>query len=581
MGQITYRGNLSAKSFPFLSENWGRSVIVPQQDQNYVRTAFSTEDLDKDKGIPQIYYCHNVMPHQEGLQSVGYKQQLPPIPGMSGFSDIFLLRDYADNKAFLGVMSYSTGNDFYISDGSGAPWVYIRTTFPGNVTVAYVAGVAYIYIANYGCFTYDFASSTLISVTLKGLVASRVLGITYSMGYMIAWTQGVAGVATTGTTTVGNTAVIVASITGMTAGAVITGAGIPDSTTIVALGGTTVIISNPATASAAGVTLTTKPLAAMVAWSSTVDPTDFNPSLLTGAGGGPVESARGAINLCAPITLGFIVGTADNCVAAIYQNNTRYPFQFKELVNSGGLTNMDYVTWDANTSGLYAYTTSGLQLINTQQTQTMYTEITDFISGGYFEDFDDSTKEFTQYVLSSTMTKKLSVVVDRYLVMSYGINKLTHALVLDLITKRYGKLKIDHVQCFTYHLATAGILEAPKESFAFLRADGSVVTVDFNIGHALSQGTLLLGKYQHVRARMMTLDTIALESTRSGQNFDVTVLTALDGKNTVKSTPALTYSSGLTREYGCRATGINHSLLVQGGFIMDSVVLQFHINGKR
>lgn len=83
MAQITYRANLSAKSFPFLSENFGRSVMVGQYDNNFVRQVVSPEDQDKDIGIPQLYYCHNVMPASSGFQSVGYTGILPPIPGVT------------------------------------------------------------------------------------------------------------------------------------------------------------------------------------------------------------------------------------------------------------------------------------------------------------------------------------------------------------------------------------------------------------------------------------------------------------------------------------------------------------------
>jgi hypothetical protein len=302
---------------------------------------------------------------------------------------------------------------------------------------------------------------------------------------------------------------------------------------------------------------------------------------VTGAGGGAVESARGIINYCVPHTLGFIIGTADNCVAALYQNNTRYPFQFRELVNSGGMTSLDLVTFDANTTNLYAYTTSGLQTISTAQTQTTMPEITDFISGRYFEDFDDVTETFTTTVLSAAMKKKISVVSDRYLIISYGISELTHAIVYDLISKRYGKIKLTHAQAFTYHLAAAGILETPKQSIAFLKKDGSVVTVDFSIGATDLNGTMILGKYQYVRSRLIQLDQVFLESIRANQSFELKVLSALDGKNNVSSEPELTYSSGLTREYSTRAIGLNHSLLLKGGFVIDSLVLQFNVHGKR
>jgi hypothetical protein len=179
------------------------------------------------------------------------------------------------------------------------------------------------------------------------------------------------------------------------------------------------------------------------------------------------------------------------------------------------------------------------------------------------------------------MKKKIAVVSDRYLIISYGITELTHTIVYDLISKRYGKLKITHTQVFTYHLATPGILETPKQSIAFLKKDGSVSTVDFSISSAGLSGTMILGKYQYVRSRTLQLDQIFLESIRITQTFALKIMSALDGKNTITTIPELTYSSGLAREYSTRVTGINHSLLFKGGFVIDSLVLQFNVHGKR
>jgi hypothetical protein len=511
MAQITYRANLSAKSFPFVSENFGRSVIVAQYDQNYNKllSAGSTAspDEDRDIGVPQLYYCHNVMPHEQGTQSIGFTDILPGVSGVTDFSEIFLLRDSADNKAYLGVKG---NGDFYISDGTGAPWVFKQSGVAGKlVTVAYVSGLTYIYVANTGCYIYDFAGGSFVPATLLGLVAANITGICHSYGYMVAW-----------------------------------------STT-------------------------------NVAWSSTINPLDFVPSLVTGAGGGAVESARGAINYCIPFLQGFIVGTADNCVVALYQNNSQYPFIFREIVNSGGMTDLNLVDVDPNSSNLYAYTTSGMQLVSSTQTQTVFPEITDFISGRYFEDFDDATKSFSTVVLSAPMKKKLAILADRYLVMSYGIFELTHAIVYDFTLKRYGKIKINHVEAFTYHIATSGILETPRQSLGFLKKDGSVSVVDFSIAAPASNGTAIFGKYQFVRPRMLQLDMIELESVRQTQSFALTTMASLDGKNTTMTTPVLSYSSGLTRTYMDRAIGKNISLLAQGGFMLDSLILTFNIHGKR
>lgn len=507
MGQITYRANLSAKSFPFISENFGRSVIVGQYDNNFVRQVVSAEDQDKDIGIPQLYYCHNVMPTASGIQSIGYTNILPAVGGVTDFDKIFVLRDPDANLAYLGVRA---NGDFWVCDGTGSPWVYKLPGIAGRlITTGTVGGVTYLYMERNGCYRYNFGTGGFDWVVLAGLDMSQIIGICDASGYLIAWTK--------------NT----------------------------------------------------------VAWSSTIDPTDFVPDSVTGAGGGGVEEVKGTINYCISHTLGFLVGASDNCVAAIAQSNVNYPFQYRELVGSGGLTSLDLISYDANTIGLYAYTTAGLQTINIQQTQTVFPEVTDFISGRYFEDFDDASKAFTHQTLTAPMQKAVSVVCERYLVISYGLTELTHALVYDLVMKRWGKLKATHVQVFTYTLPASGISEAPRQTFALLKADGSVAVVDFSITSLASNGTAILGKYQYVRMRTLQLDTVSLESTRQNQAFALTVQTALDGKNTVNSTPNLLYSADLAREYGCRAVGINHSLLLQGGFTLDSLVLQFNVHGKR
>jgi hypothetical protein len=166
-------------------------------------------------------------------------------------------------------------------------------------------------------------------------------------------------------------------------------------------------------------------------------------------------------------------------------------------------------------------------------------------------------------------------------VISYGLAELTHALVYDLITKRWGKLKYTHVQAFTYTLPAAEITEAPKQTFALLASDGSVKVVDFSITSPASNGTIILGKYQHARSRLIQVDTVEVESIRQSQQFTLTALAALDGKNTVKFSPTLLSSVGLTRQYGCRVLGTNVSLLMQGGFSLNSLVLRFHVHGKR
>lgn len=508
MSQITYRANLSAKAFPFISENFGRSIIVPQYDNNFNRQLTSPDDVDKDVGIPQLYYCHNVMPHPQGMQSIGYTPILSG--GLTNINRIFTLRDSGDNKAYLAI---DTAGNFYIS--SGGPWV-LRGIYPvaanNLVTTAFVSGTTYIYIQNFGCLYYNFGSFLFSAVTLVGLVVTGVgaiIGICPSAGYLVAWS------------------------------------------------------------------------ATAVAWSSTLDPTDFVPSLVTGAGGGSVEGAKGSINLCVPHLLGFIVYTAANAVAALFSGNSRFPFNFREIVASGGVASSDLIAYDANSGNHYAYTTSGFQLISTSQSQTAYPDLTDFIAGKLFEDFDEVTNTFSTVVLTGTMLKRVAVISDRYMCISYGVNSFTHCIVYDLIEKRYGKLKITHTVIFEYQIPSAVITETPRQSIGILKADGSISVVDFSVSSLNSSGVALFGKYQFVRPRVLQLDEIALENIRVGATFSLTDMYTLDGKTYLYSTPTLDLSSGLFRRYKCRIVGLNHSLLFKGGFEVCSLVLTFNLHGKR
>lgn len=578
MSQFTYRANLSSKAFPFISDNWGRTVIVPQYDNTFNREVSSDADEDRDAGIPQAYYMHNVMPTAQGWQSIGYNNVLSAAAdGTIDFALEFLLRDASGTKIYLGV---TTSKKFYVNDGTG--WVYKTTiAYTGDVTTAFVNGITYIYCGQVGCYKYDFATAAFVSVTLTALDSTKVAGITGAVGYLLAWQIPVSAVALTLTTSIGSPTLLGAVTTGVVVNQEVTGTGIPVGSYVVSINpGVSITINQSATAAGA-VTVSFLSMPSAIAWSSTIDPTDFAPSLVTGAGGGNVEGARGSITYCIAHTLGFIAYTTNNAVSAVYSNNARYPFVFREILSSGGLSNQNYVSYDANTGNHYAYTTSGLQLISTASSQTIFPDLTDFISGRLFEDYDESTESFVRTVLSAQMQKQLNVVADRYLIISYGITSLTHALIWDISQKRWGKFKIPHVAVFEYQLPAVVITEIPRQSIAFMQADGAVKLVDFAPYSASSSGVIALGKYQFVRARNLILDEIMIENIYDISTFEITVRTSLDGKNMTDSEPTLNYSNGLFAQYGTLVEGVNHSLLIEGNFQLESLVLRFHLGGKR
>lgn len=509
MSQVTYRANLSAKTFPFLSQNWGRTVIVPQYDNTFSRQLASSEDTDKDVGIPQIYYCHNVMPQAQGFQSVGYENRWVATSNPETFLRLLEYGPY-----YLGVTA--SGNVYIHTDA----WYFLANHGPGNnITTATIEGQNYYYVAGVGCYIADPLLHTVTAITLTSLIPANILGIIASFGYLIAWS------------------------------------------------------------------------AEAVAWSSTIDPTDFTPSLVTGAGGGSVQEIKGVIEGCIPHHLGFFIYSNTNFAMAIASANVRYPFNFREVVNSGGIESIGFfdkgarkITHDPMGTNIYVYNSAGMQIISPAQAQTILPEITDFIGGKVFEDYNEVTKVFTS-VAANFNDPQIKSVADRYLVISYGIiagaAPYTHALVYDIILKRWGKLKISHVQCFEYSGQGDYPNQTPKNSIAFLQADGTVKTVTFNPNYIDSNGVLCLGKYQFVRQRILQLDEISLENIPTGTTPAVTILSSIDGKNPVTTVPAVLDANGLYRRYGSRAIGVNHSLVIQGSFTIVSVVMSFNIHGKR
>lgn len=514
MAQIVYRGTLSAKAFPLISKSMGQSVIVGGPDQlGLAPNAPSIDDIHTDKGIPQIYYGHNVMPTEEGIQSVGYFTAITGVS--SGFKNIFTLRDINGNRTFF---SHKDDGSSYVIPVGGASWVAttnIPATIGTTVTVATIQGQTYIYFSNVGCYMYDVATNTLIAITLTGLTPANVLGIVAASGYMLAYTK--------------------------------------DS----------------------------------IAWSSTIpralptDPIDFVPSLVTGAGGGKIELANSNITVCKAHYLGVIIFTVDNAVAAIYSGNATYPFNFREIAGCGGLTDPTHIANEAIQAAYYSYTSSGLQLVNLSGAQTVYPLFTDFLSGKYFEDFDEPSRTFNYQTLINPMVKAISVISDRYLVMSCGVTSFTHAIVYDLQYRRVGKLKIPHKVCFDYKYSTPEIADSPRDSFAFLQEDGAIVRVNFDTGFSFRPGVILLGKYQYVRSRLLTLDEVGIENIESTDGFNLYDLVSLDGKNKTESPMALAVNHDSYRLYRSRVTGVNHSLLGIGTFNLVSIELTFHIHGQR
>jgi hypothetical protein len=355
-----------------------------------------------------------------------------------------------------------------------------------------------------------------------------------------------------------------------------------------------------------------------VYWSSTLDVTDFVPSLATGAGSGTPTGLNGKIITCLPLGTGFAVYSAANIVNAGFSGNTRYPWIFKPAANSGGITSEEDITFDGDEGTNYAWTSAGLMKVAPQGCTLISPETTDFLAGRIFEDYDTTTDVITQEYLASDLQIKLAYIAARYLVISYAkaeATVFTHALVYDTAFKRWGKLKVNHVDCFELNVQTStvttwaqlsatgktwaqlsaeGITWAdlgtvsndaanPRRTMGFLQENGAIKVAILDYGNFASDAVLILGKYQLTRSRMSNFLGFNVETIdASNANFNVHVLTTLDGKtDAIVSQPYEQVKAAKVRNYLCKVVGANHSIVFKGAFNLSSILLTLSQHGKR
>lgn len=552
MSEVKYRGNLSASSFPLVSKYQGRTIIVPSIDQSYIRGLQIPQDglvNENDRGIPQILYAHNVMPDGEGFQSVGFLQRNDnPIGGGSIPDDAVEVRcvDAFGINAFSGVMYCFCSNTATVKSYRGTKlpslsWNPVTVAAPNDVytgfkSVAYINGKTYIHC-------------------LGSAVPLRLAD--FSVGDNLL-----------------NSA----------------------------------FIGMPLTGGAKGITAAYGYMIAWndvgIAWSSLTNEIDFTPSLVTGASSIRLQDQKGAIILCVPHELGFLIFCQDNALSATYTGNKLQPWLFKEISDCGGMIPISnlypqsYVTSDTTSDQYYMYNKSGLQNVGSRQAISILPDISDFLAGNVFEDYDTIARTFTETDIGTTkLVSSLTFVGNRYLVISYGLPPVgsaavsfTHALVYDSVNKRLGKLKFTHIICFEAPAVSTtnpiGIGNpTPRDRIHFINTAGDVYSVDFNSVVTVNlDAVLMLGKFQLQRNDSFQLEDIQLENVQAGGLCDCYVYTQLDGKNpdVVSGTAAtLKLAAANLRRWAFHKTGVNHVLAFIGAFYASSIQITGHNNGKR
>lgn len=400
MAQNKISLNLSAADFTLSYRFKGPSVIIPGQDQNAfaAQAWFSGDTKQRGVNIPQMAYCENTVPTQEGYRSVAYKYFIEPPETVERFTKILTIFDgngssclvgvTADRKLFI-VSAYTDGKWRPLPLPTGTIWhAYL------GVTNTAIFGNALLCIRGLGVFKINVPDSSISKQTITGLDDTLASGICASKGYLIAY----------------------------------------DDTRIY--------------------------------WSSTEDPFDFTPSLITGAGSGIPEGLKGKIVLAKEIDQGFIV-YADACILSCsYSSNKGIPWIFSVLSGGAGIRHEDAVAYDINMSQHYAWTASGFIGIELHKANPILPQVTDFIASG----LSDKTVGFSTSpsTVFDPRNKEVrtSIVSSRYVFISFGylsdvidnearIPRLEQSFVWDTQLKRWGKLNAKHIQIFETPFAAA------------------------------------------------------------------------------------------------------------------------------
>lgn len=492
--------------------------IFPMLSEQQTRTTIGATagEAPAKEDRPGVAYCHNVMPSKYGFDSVGYNSAIPASEFLIAGETFVDVRVIYGNGRTRIHMAWTSRGAPYVLIGAATSWIPLTHTVPVTIDPAF---------------------------TPESVTTGTVNGVTYIM---------YAGIG----------AFVYDEGTNQLVATTLTGLSIADIVGVVASSGYLIAYTVNA-----------------VAWSSTLDPTDFVPSSVTGAGGGNVAGIAGDILFCTSNTLGILVYSSANVIAGTYTGNTQFPFKFREVDGAKGGISLDNTAYEANSNEQFVYSKAGLQSITSRRADTILPDVTDFLAGRRFEDFNEVTKayEVTDIDPSTAMLKKVRYISSRYLVMSYGLTEFTHALVLDTALQKLGKLKITHVDIFEYIGTQA---EISRENLAFVLSTGEVKTLEMSSA-ADTSGVVILGKLQAIRSRFFTLLGVEVENVDTDADLSVDSSVSLNGKDSVLWPGFLATSDTNYREYVFRATGKNQSLVLIGKFNLVTLQVRYTLAGRR
>ena len=522
MPQISYRANLASAGFPFPgSFNHGQTVIVGGQDQNFSRQLAAKADQDRSVGIPQVFFGRNIMPVEQGYASLRQSRTIGGgYSGATVTSEVLpCLQSIGGGTPDIFMLDRSTGSIIPRSGGAVSGTTNTVSSYVLNGVTRYYRSAE----------NYTIAGGTKFVASTLGLTMSDIVDMTACAGYNLA-------------------------------------------------------ISNNT-----------------FFRSSTTNIDDFVPSAVTGAGSESVQYAQGRLRALVPGISGVYIICDGNIVFARYTGNRNFPFAFQPVENSGALLPISSTASiiDAKVRISDCFTPSdvkhlaagdGLFVMTPSSWTPVFPELLDYFA------YQSTQRSLFflrpgEYNLTSDevfgagigVPLQIVVAAQRYICYKYtvidGLNRIPCWAVYDTNQQRWGQIYNWQIITDYFDVGQAIGLEPNLITCGsgMRRMDkvgpGESAGIDAN-----NAGSIVLGRYQYVRSRMLELHSVDIQ----GGPPLLRAVASLDGSNTgITYAPTLVVDSAQQRRYFFdMPAAYNFSLIAEGGFHMTSLVLRMSVHGN-